>query len=166
VAVSDDELPWYLAFPTKDRDPQGTIMSARVGKVDRSATITEVEDMVEVVLEGEVFFDFDSDELTDEGKDLVTDLAADIADTARPGTVAITGHTDEVGSDDYNDRLSADRAEAVRAVLEEAVDRSDLDFEVEGLGSREPIAPNEIDGRDNPDGRERNRRVEIVYEAQ
>lgn len=166
VAVADDELPWYLTFPTTDRDPQGTIMSARVGKVDRSATITEVEDMVEVVLEGEVFFDFDSDGLTDEGKDLITDLAADIADTARPGTVTITGHTDEIGSDDYNDGLSADRAEAVRAVLEEAVDRSDLDFEVEGLGSQEPVAPNEIDGRDNPDGRERNRRVEIVYEAQ
>lgn len=166
VTVTEGESPWYLAFPANADDPEGATYGAAVGVVDRSATVTEVDDMVEVVLEGEVFFDFDSDGLTDEGEELITDLAEQIGDTARPGTVTITGHTDEIGSDDYNDGLSEDRADAVRAVLEEAIDRSDLDFEVEGRGSRDPVAPNEIDGRDNPDGRERNRRVEIVYEAQ
>lgn len=165
VTVTEDERPWYLAFPAPADDPEGSPYEAAVSVVDRSSTTTEVDDMVEVVLEGEVFFAFDSDELTEEGEELIVDLASQIADTAQAGTVTITGHTDEIGSDEHNDELSADRAEAVRSVLEEAADRSDLTFEVEGRGSRDPVAPNEIDGRDNPDGRERNRRVEIVYES-
>ena len=70
--------------------------------------------------------------------------------------IAIEGHTDSVGTDDYNQRLSEQRAEAVRdyfigqGVASQAVT-------VRGLGKSQPIASN-----DTPDGRQRNRRVELV----
>ena len=70
--------------------------------------------------------------------------------------IAIEGHTDAVGTDDYNQRLSEQRAEAVRdyfvsqGVAAQAVT-------ARGLGKTQPIASN-----DTPDGRQRNRRVELV----
>jgi outer membrane protein OmpA-like peptidoglycan-associated protein len=70
--------------------------------------------------------------------------------------VAIEGHTDSVGGDEYNQRLSEQRAEAVRdyfiqqSISEEAVTAS-------GFGKTQPVASNET-----PDGRQRNRRVELV----
>jgi outer membrane protein OmpA-like peptidoglycan-associated protein len=70
--------------------------------------------------------------------------------------VAIEGHTDSVGTDDYNQRLSEQRAEAVRdyfvsqGVASQAVT-------ARGLGKSQPIASN-----DTSDGRQRNRRVELV----
>jgi outer membrane protein OmpA-like peptidoglycan-associated protein len=70
--------------------------------------------------------------------------------------VAIEGHTDSVGTDDYNQRLSEQRADAVRdyfvsqGVTAQAVT-------ARGLGKSQPIASN-----DTPDGRQRNRRVELV----
>jgi outer membrane protein OmpA-like peptidoglycan-associated protein len=70
--------------------------------------------------------------------------------------VAIEGHTDSVGSDQYNQDLSEHRAEAVRdyfvqqGILSNAV-------EARGFGKSEPIASN-----DTPEGRQQNRRVELV----
>ncbi len=51
----------------------------------------------------------------------------------------------------------------MQAALQAAVGRTDLSYEIEGRGASEPVAPNEINGNDNPDGRAENRRVEITY---
>ncbi len=70
--------------------------------------------------------------------------------------VAIEGHTDSVGGDDYNQKLSEQRAEAVRQYfLEQGVAEGALT--ARGFGKSEPIAANET-----PEGRQRNRRVELV----
>jgi outer membrane protein OmpA-like peptidoglycan-associated protein len=70
--------------------------------------------------------------------------------------VAIEGHTDSVGTDDYNQRLSEQRAEAVRVYLvSQGVAAQSVT--ARGLGKSQPIASN-----DTPDGRQRNRRVELV----
>jgi len=73
-----------------------------------------------------------------------------------PGTVVrVVGHTDNVGSDTLNNKLSLDRADTVRDFLEDrGVSRSRID--VAGRGEREPIASNE-----SAEGRGKNRRVEI-----
>ncbi|WP_367116193.1 OmpA family protein [Aquabacterium sp.] len=73
-----------------------------------------------------------------------------------PGTlVRVVGHTDNVGSDTLNNKLSLDRADTVRDFLEDrGVSRSRID--VAGRGEREPIASNET-----AEGRGKNRRVEI-----
>ena len=68
----------------------------------------------------------------------------------------VEGHTDSVGGDDYNQRLSEQRGEAVRAYLtEEGMAASSVT--AKGFGETQPVASNE-----NAAGRQQNRRVEIV----
>jgi outer membrane protein OmpA-like peptidoglycan-associated protein len=76
---------------------------------------------------------------------------------AHPGlTMQIEGHTDSVGSDELNQRLSEQRADSVRDFLgEQGVLLSSIS--AEGLGKTQPVATN-----DTAEGRQRNRRVEIV----
>ena len=76
---------------------------------------------------------------------------------AHPGlTMQIEGHTDSVGGDGFNVRLSEQRADSVRDFLgEQGVSLSSIT--AQGFGKTEPVATN-----DTPEGRQRNRRVEIV----
>src|SRR5215470_8746766 len=68
----------------------------------------------------------------------------------------VEGHTDSVGSDDYNQQLSERRANAVRDYLIQQGIPADS-IEARGFGKTEPIATN-----DTPEGRQQNRRVELV----
>ena len=88
----------------------------------------------------------------------VRDLLDEVPQDAK---VAVDGHTDSIGDDSFNDQLSKRRAQAVADVLRDA--RPDLRLTVKGHGERQPIAENEADGKDNPAGRAKNRRVEISY---
>jgi outer membrane protein OmpA-like peptidoglycan-associated protein len=72
--------------------------------------------------------------------------------------LAIEGHTDSVGGDDYNQQLSERRASSVRDYLAEAQVSPDL-MRTTGYGKTRPVATN-----DTPDGRQRNRRVEVVVQ--
>jgi outer membrane protein OmpA-like peptidoglycan-associated protein len=74
--------------------------------------------------------------------------------------VVIEGHTDSVGSDEYNLKLSDRRAASVREYLE-THGISENEMTSVGKGESEPVAANEINGRDNPAGRDQNRRVEF-----
>jgi len=76
---------------------------------------------------------------------------------AHPGlTMQIEGHTDSVGSDELNQRLSEQRAGSVRDFLgEQGVSLSSIT--AQGYGKAVPVAPN-----DTAEGRQRNRRVEII----
>jgi outer membrane protein OmpA-like peptidoglycan-associated protein len=74
--------------------------------------------------------------------------------------VAIEGHTDAVGTDEYNQRLSEQRAEAVRDYfVNQGVAAAAVT--ARGLGKMQPIASN-----DTPEGRQRNRRVELVLSGE
>ncbi|HYL63437.1 MAG TPA: OmpA family protein [Candidatus Methylomirabilis sp.] len=76
---------------------------------------------------------------------------------AHPGlNLQIEGHTDSVGSDDFNQQLSERRADSVRDFLaEQGVPGSSIT--AKGFGKTQPVASN-----DTPEGRQRNRRVELV----
>jgi outer membrane protein OmpA-like peptidoglycan-associated protein len=80
-----------------------------------------------------------------------------------PGSqIEIAGHTDNIGTPQYNQTLSEKRAAAVREYLirEGGADPA----KISSVGHRDlyPVAPNQKpDGRDNPEGRAQNRRVEI-----
>ena len=75
----------------------------------------------------------------------------------------IEGHTDAKGRDDYNQKLSERRAASVRAWLS-AHQYLPVSTAVIGHGERKPVAANaHADGTDDPDGRARNRRVELVF---
>ncbi|HJX95297.1 MAG TPA: OmpA family protein, partial [Candidatus Acidoferrum sp.] len=70
--------------------------------------------------------------------------------------VAIEGHTDSVGSDEYNQDLSERRAQSVRDYfVQQGIPSATI--EARGFGKTAPIASN-----DTPEGRQRNRRVELV----
>lgn len=77
----------------------------------------------------------------------------------------IEGHTDAIGSDSYNQALSERRAEAVRGWLagHQYISTS---TPVKGFGKSHPVAPNQRpDGSDDPEGRQKNRRVEVVIDT-
>jgi len=80
----------------------------------------------------------------------------DIADYMKQNpsfSLSIVGHTDNTGSDEYNQKLSEDRAEAVKTYLiKKGV--GEISISAEGKGESEPIADN-----NTPEGREKNRRV-------
>ena len=76
----------------------------------------------------------------------------------------ITGHTDGKGDDNYNVRLSQDRAKTVKEQLA-ALGVSSEQVVTEGLGKAAPLSPNQkADGSDDPEGRSRNRRAEIFLD--
>jgi outer membrane protein OmpA-like peptidoglycan-associated protein len=129
------------------------------------AVVTEGDGAVAVALDGDVLFEFDSDALTVQAEATLTELVAIIDDRLDGDTITIVGHTDAVGDDDYNLELSLRRAEAVRSFLEPRA-RGVTTFVVEGRGETEPVAPNETaGGADDPEGRRRNRRVEVAFPA-
>ena len=75
--------------------------------------------------------------------------------------IEINGHTDSIGSDEFNGELSLRRARAVEAEL--LARGVSVQIDVIGLGETQPVAPNERpDGSDDPAGRALNRRVDIV----
>ena len=166
VAVGEDGRPWYLSLPRTAEEPEGATYAAARGTADGFGTTTQVGDTVEVTLATDVLFAFDSAELTPEAATRVGELAEELGADATGGTVTITGHTDDVGEDAYNQALSEQRAAAVQAALEPATGRSDLAYEASGSGEADPVAPNSVNGRPNPDGQAANRRVTVSYQVE
>lgn len=113
-----------------------------------------------VALHADVLFAFDSAELSDEAQAVIQEVGAEITQRADPSEpVVVEGHTDNEGSDSYNQDLSERRAEAVHEELTSALeDPSSFRFDVSGKGEAEPVADNS-----DEEGRARNRRVEIEY---
>ena len=137
----------------------GTPLGASVTGLD--AAVGQYE--IVVRLASDVLFDFDRAEIRPEAEPELQRLSQLIRDEARGG-VSIAGHTDSVGDDAYNLALSRRRADAVAAWLtRHGIDRGVL--QTTGHGERQPIAPNSTpDGGDNPEGRQRNRRVDVVIQ--
>ncbi|MBW1660432.1 MAG: OmpA family protein, partial [Deltaproteobacteria bacterium] len=72
------------------------------------------------------------------------------------------GHTDSKGSEEYNLALSQRRADSVKVWLIEEGGLKGITIITKGYGESKPVAPNtKPDGSDNPEGRAKNRRVEI-----
>ncbi len=104
-----------------------------------------------------IFFDFNSAELKPESK-LELDRLVKFLKKHRSINITIAGHTDIIGTEEYNQKLSEKRAKAVADYLiSKGINPRRL--KVVGYGSKRPIAPN-----DTPEGRAKNRRVEIVFE--
>ncbi len=111
-----------------------------------------------ITLNDKVLFDFDKDVIRPDAGN-VLDVLATALGKVPSSAMEIRGHTDAKGSDDYNQDLSERRAQAVLAALRQR--GSATDAAARGYGESQPVAPNEINGKDNPSGRQLNRRVEI-----
>lgn len=142
-------------------DPNAGSRSERIEELAESVGASLEGDTARIVVEESVLFEFGSAELLDSASGVLDDIAALLTGLAAE-RIDIVGHTDAVGSEEYNLDLSARRARAVEDALAERGVDDDV-MEAVGQGEAEPLAPNENpDGSDNPEGRARNRRVEVT----
>ncbi len=126
--------------------------------------IRETETEIKIALPGDILFDFDKSDVRPDAEETLSQVVTVI--NQYPGSdITVLGHTDSKGSDSYNMKLSDDRAKSVRSWL---INDGKIDQEriiAKGLGETQPAAENQNpDGSDNPEGRQQNRRVEIVIE--
>lgn len=157
--------------PASKFGPAGGTSSLRLKEVPaklRSRTQTlltqfgarESEGKILISLPGDVLFDFDKADIRADAKPVLARLT-EVLKAFPKAPVAIGGHTDAKGEDDYNLALSERRAASVKAYLA----RSKISpgrLTIEGYGETRPVAPNQKpDGADDPEGRQRNRRVEF-----
>jgi outer membrane protein OmpA-like peptidoglycan-associated protein len=123
--------------------------------------VTAQETRIE--LPADILFDFDKSDIRPSAADALKRVAALLRERAK-GTVQIEGHTDSKGNPPYNQKLSERRADSVRKWLVEREGLTSMKFATEGFGASRPKVPNtKPDGSDDPDGRQINRRVEIVF---
>ncbi len=107
-----------------------------------------------VTYAADAFFDFNKSVIKPEGKAKLDDLVGKIKDINLEVIIAV-GHTDSVGSDAYNQKLSVRRSEAVKAYLvSKGIEKNRV--YTEGKGEKQPVADNKT-----AEGRAKNRRVEI-----
>lgn len=126
---------------------------------DLGAKVTTTE--IRIELAADVLFDFDKATLRPDAVASLQKLATVVGGT--PGAVTIEGHTDSKGADDYNLKLSESRAASVKSWLVREGKIPAARLTTRGLGEKVPKVPNEkADGSDDPEGRQRNRRVEVV----
>ena len=119
-----------------------------------AAVVAPVATTEKVTFAADAFFDFDKSVLKPEGKAKLDDLVGKMGGINLEVIIAV-GHTDSVGTDAYNQKLSVRRSEAVKAYLvSKGVEKNRV--YTEGKGEKQPVADNKT-----AEGRAKNRRVEI-----
>jgi outer membrane protein OmpA-like peptidoglycan-associated protein len=117
---------------------------------------------VRIDLAADVLFDFDKYTLLPKASDTLQKVGQ-VASSYPSSPIQIEGHTDGKGTHPYNLKLSENRADAVKAWLVQNASVAGSRISTRGWGETKPIAPNKKpDGSDDPEGRQKNRRVEIV----
>ena len=121
---------------------------------DDNVTIDTVPEGLVLRL-GEILFDTDSYTLKPEAKNTIDNVIKAIKDTYPDREIIVEGHTDNTGRKEYNQELSEKRAKSVADYILPNLNHDKLSYK--GFADDEPIASN-----DTPDGRKKNRRVDII----
>jgi outer membrane protein OmpA-like peptidoglycan-associated protein len=130
--------------------------------VAQALAVKETQTEVKIALAGDVLFDFDKAEIRPVAESTLQQVAGIVKQYPRAG-VSINGYTDAKGADAYNFQLSEKRAAAVKSWLVQKGGVDGKRIKTKGWGKANPVAPNtNPDGSDNPEGRQKNRRVEIT----
>ncbi len=134
-------------------------LGAALKELGAKTTDTEIH----IELPSDVLFDFDKADLRPQAIPALEKVATVLRSYAN-AACSIEGHTDGVGNKQYNQKLSERRANSVKEwLLGHNVSSS---MSVRGWGAEKPVAPNNNrDGSDNPEGRQKNRRVEIIVKT-
>jgi outer membrane protein OmpA-like peptidoglycan-associated protein len=143
----------------------GAIVGAMMDKQERElrqiegidVTRTD-EDELRVTVRNEILFDFNSSSLRSSSRDELREMA-DVFNRYKDTSIVVAGHTDSVGSEAYNDRLSDRRASTVSGYLEDLGVRGSR-IDAVGYGESRPKTTNST-----ASGRQQNRRVEIYVRA-
>jgi outer membrane protein OmpA-like peptidoglycan-associated protein len=138
----------------------GSVVGLDAALKDLGAKVSETE--IRIELAADVLFDFDKADIKTEAEPSLQKVATVLE--ANPGAkVSIEGHTDGKGQDPYNQKLSEARAASVKQWLVTHAQVSAASVTTRGWGKTKPVAHNtKPDGSDDPEGRAKNRRVEIV----
>lgn len=121
---------------------------------DVTRTMTNPDTGMQVKVE----FDFDSARIRPESRETLDELGKALSDEKLSGMrFTVRGHTDHIGTEEYNRRLSLDRARAVKGYLVENFGLDPGRIDVQGFGESLPVAPPTTD-----EGRQMNRRVEVL----
>lgn len=117
---------------------------------------------IRITLSADVLFDFDKATIRPDAAEALSKVAAVFKEYAK-APVDIEGHTDGKGKADYNQKLSERRAQSVKDWLVKNGGIAPARMTIKGYGMTKPVAPNTTpDGKDDPVGRQKNRRVEFV----
>ena len=152
--------------PGEIQQPKGTWQTPGEIQVPKGiqAIRTEDEKCAKRFLVGaDALFEFDKSTLSKDAEETLNALLPLLAKAGKH-PASVEGHTDAKGTDAYNQALSERRAQTVKdwLVSHGALPASSL---MRGWGKRKPVAPNaKPDGSDDPAGRQKNRRVEIVLD--
>ena len=151
------------------QETRGTrALTARVSGLagDIGGLGTRVTDLGLVIdLPSDALFNYGKAELTPAAQAELR-KAAELIRASSPGEIQIVGHTDSDGDDAINQTLSEKRARTVANWFSGQVGVRQRQFVVAGKGEAAPIAPNvRDDGKDDPAGRAKNRRVEVILPA-
>ncbi|MFC7297392.1 outer membrane protein OmpA [Herminiimonas aquatilis] len=157
IVRSGTGLCWHTGYWTPADSVagcDGALVAAAAPAAPAPAAAAPVPTAEKVTFAADAFFDFDKATLKPEGKAKLDDLASKLNSLNLEVIIAV-GHTDSVGSDAYNQKLSIRRAEAVKGYLvNKGVDAKRV--YTEGKGEKQPVATNKTAA-----GRAQNRRVEI-----
>ena len=163
VRVEAARLPSSLVEVVDGRVPLSRVKEVQAILRDLGAQTT-TSGLV-VTLPERVLFDFDRADLRPDAQVVLAKIARVLAHYER-APVQVLGHTDSRGAPEYNRSLSERRAAAVRDALVGRHRISAGRLTIRGLGETRPVAPNtRPDGTDDPEGRRRNRRVEVVIDT-
>lgn len=134
------------------------------GEIQKPGAIQRVKEQCSTRLEigSDALFPFNQADLTPQAETGLQQLGAMIVKEGKHN-LTVEGYTDSIGTAAYNQELSEKRARAVAnwLILHSLV--AEAAVKVQGYGKNKPVAPNtKPDGSDNPEGRQKNRRVEVV----
>jgi outer membrane protein OmpA-like peptidoglycan-associated protein len=149
---------WIGALDTKPEVIKTDPMRLPVDRYDR-VVMTQRE---MVPFPSAVLFDFDKADIKPDGEVALWTMVGEIQ-KRRPKRIIVEGHTDAKGTLDRNKVLSKQRADAVAMWLVQRRIASPAIIETYGLGHMYPAFDDTLNGKDNPDGRMRNRRIEMRF---
>ena len=128
--------------------------------------VKETDTEIRIELPGDILFDFDKWDIRPAAEPVLTQVAG-VINKYTEAAVLIEGYTDSKGKDSYNLKLSDRRAASVKDWLMKKGGVGNKNITTKGMGEADPVAPNENpDGSDNPEGRQKNRRVEITVKKE
>ncbi len=146
---------------TKEQLPT-QITTANIKKIETELKAEKAPEGIRINVPETILFDFDKYNVREQAKPTLAKINL-LLRHYKSAHILINGHTDNQGEDTYNLELSKKRSAAIKYYFINVFKVQNTRMQTKGYGKTKPIAPNNNpDGSDNPAGREKNRRVELI----